>query len=93
MPKNIELFTRLKLSKQYDEVRRVTPKIMSFSEGKGTILTYPCMQAYIEKFRKELPVVLVDSPYNKMKYRNRFKQYHARLSDAAAVEDGEDASS
>ena len=51
------------------------------------------MQAYIEKFRKELPVVLVDSPYNKMKYRNRFKQYDARLSNAAAVEDDEDASS
>ena len=51
------------------------------------------MQAYIEKFRKELPVVLVDSPYNKMKYMNRFKQYHARLSDATAVEDDEDASS
>ena len=51
------------------------------------------MQAYIKKFRKELPVVLVDSPYNKMKYRNRFKQYYARLSDGAAVEDDEDASS
>ena len=89
MLKNIELFTGLKLSKQYDEVRRVTPKIMSFSEGKGTILTYPCMQAYIERFKKELHVVLVDSPYNKMKYRNRFK--HARLSDAAAVEDDEEA--
>ena len=36
MLKNIELFTGLKLSKQYDEVRRVTPKILSFSEGKGT---------------------------------------------------------
>ena len=93
MLKNIELFTGLKLRKQYDEVRRVTPKIMSFSETYGTILTYPRMQAYIDKFRRELPVVLVDSPYNKMKYRNRFKQYHARLSDAAAVEDDEDASS
>ena len=31
------------------------------------------MQAYIDKFRRELLVVLVDSPYNKMKYRNRFK--------------------
>ena len=93
MLKNIELFTGLKLSKQYDEVRRVTPKIMSFFDLKGTILTYPCMPAYIEKFRKELPVVLADSPYNKMKCRNRFKQYHARLSDAAAVEDDEDASS
>ena len=93
MLKNIELFTGLKLSKQYDEVRRVTPKILSFSEGKGTILTYPCMQAYLKKFRKELPVVLVDSPYKKMKYRNRFKQYHARLSDADVVEDDEDASS
>ena len=51
------------------------------------------MQAYIDKFRRELHVVLVDSPYNKMKYMNRFKQYHARQSDAAAVEDDEDASS
>ena len=93
MLKNIELFTGLKLSKQYDEVRRVTPKIMSIFDLKGTILTYPCMQAYIEKFRKELPVVLVESPYNKMKYRNRFKQYHARLLDAVAVDDEEDASS
>ena len=90
MLKNIELFMGLKLRKQYDEVRRVTPKIMSFSETYETILAYPCMQAYIEKFRKELLVVLVDSPYNKMKYRNRFK--HARLSDAVAVEDDEDAS-
>ena len=93
MLKNIELFTGLKLSKQYDEVRIVTPKIMSFFDLKGMILTYPCMQAYIEKFRKELPVVLVDSPYNKMKYSNRFKRYHARLSDAATVEDDKDASS
>ena len=93
MLKNIELFTGLKLSKQYEQVRRVTPKIMSFSKTYGTILTYPCMQAYIQKFRRELPVVLVDSPYNKMKCWNRFKQYHARLSDAAAVEDDEDASS
>ena len=51
------------------------------------------MQAYIDKFRRELPVVLVDSPYNKMKYGTRFRQYHARQSDAAAVEDDEDASS
>ena len=93
MLKNIELFTGLKLSKQYDEVRRLTPKIMSFSETYGMILTYPCMQAYIEKFRKELLVALLDSPYNKMKYMTRFKQYHARQSDAAAVEDDEDASS
>ena len=93
MLKNIELFTGLKLSKQYDEVRRVTPKILSFSEIYGTVLTYPRMQAYIGKFRRELPVVLVDSPYNKMKYRSRFKQYHARQPDAAAVEDDEDASS
>ncbi|KAE8772455.1 hypothetical protein D1007_55552 [Hordeum vulgare] len=47
-------------------------------------------QAYIDKLRRELHVVLVDSPYNKMKYRKRFKQYHARLSDAAAVEDDEE---
>ena len=51
------------------------------------------MQAYIDKFRRELHVVLVDSPYNKMKYETRFRQYHARQSDAAAVEDDEDASS
>ncbi|KAE8769776.1 epstein-barr virus ebna-1-like protein [Hordeum vulgare] len=50
-------------------------------------------QGYIEKFRRELLVVLVDSPYIKMKYRKRFKQYHAILSDADAVEDDEDASS
>ncbi|KAE8805543.1 hypothetical protein D1007_18363 [Hordeum vulgare] len=49
------------------------------------------LNAYIDKFRRELPVVLVDSAYNKMKYMKRFKQYHARLLDAAAVEDGEDA--
>ncbi|KAE8778185.1 epstein-barr virus ebna-1-like protein [Hordeum vulgare] len=49
--------------------------------------------ANIDEFRRELPVVLVDSPYNKMKYMKRFKQYHARLSDAAAVEGDEDASS
>ena len=93
MLKNIEFFTREDLTLPYDQVRRVTPKILSFSETYGTILTYPRMQAYIDKFRRELPVVLVDSPYNKMKYRNRFKQYHARLSDAAAVKDDEDASS
>ena len=93
MLKNIELFTREKQRMQYDQVRRVTPKILSFSETYGTILTYPRMQAYIDKFRRELPVVLVDSPYNKMKYGTRFRQYHARQSDAAAVEDDEDASS
>ena len=93
MLKNIELFTRVKPRLQYDQVRRVTPKILSFSETYGTILTYPRMKAYIDKFRRELPVVLVDSPYNKMKYSNRFKRYHARLSDAATVEDDKDASS
>ena len=93
MLKYIELFTGVKLRMQYDQVRRVTPKILSFSETYETILTYPRMQVYIEKFRRELPVVLVDSYCNKMKYRNRFKQYHARVSDAAAVEDDEDASS
>ncbi|KAI4997737.1 hypothetical protein ZWY2020_053079 [Hordeum vulgare] len=51
------------------------------------------IQANIDEFRREIPVVLVDSPYNKMKYKKRFKPYHARLSDAAAVEDYEDASS
>ena len=91
MLKNIELFTGVKLRLQYDEVRRVTPKILSFSETYGMILTCPRMQAYTDKFRRELPVVLVDSPCNKMKYMKRFKQYHARLSDAAAVEDDEDA--
>ncbi|KAI5005199.1 hypothetical protein ZWY2020_032442 [Hordeum vulgare] len=50
-------------------------------------------QAYINKFRRELHVVLVGSRYNKMKYKKRFKQYHARLSDVAAVEDDEDARS
>lgn len=50
------------------------------------------MQAYIDKFIRELPVVLVDSPYNKLKYRRRFKMLYASLSDAAAVEDDEDAS-
>ena len=93
MLKNIKLFTGVKLRMQYDEVRRVTPKILSFSETYGTILSYPLMQAYIDKFRRELSVVLVDSPYNKMKYRKMFKQYHDRLSDAAVVEDDEDASS
>ena len=93
MLKNIEFFTGEDLTLRYDQVRRVTPKILSFSETYGTILTYPRMYAYIDKFRRELPVVLVDSPYNKMKYRTRFKQYHARFSDAAAVEDDEDASS
>ncbi|KAE8767694.1 epstein-barr virus ebna-1-like protein [Hordeum vulgare] len=93
MLKNIELFTGEKLRMQYDQVRRVTPKILSFSETYGTILTYPRMRANIDEFRRELHVALVDSPYKKMKYRKRFKQYHARLSDATAVEDDEDASS
>ena len=93
MLKNIKLFMGVKLRLQYDATHRVTPTILSFSKTFGTILTYPRMQAYIDKFRRELPVVLVDSPYNKMKYRTRFKQYHARQSDAAAVEDDEDASS
>ena len=83
MLKNIELFTGVKLRLQYDEVRRVTPKILSFSKTYGTILIYPHMQAYIDKFRRE----------HMMKYRSRFKHYHARQSDAAAVEDDEDASS
>ncbi|KAE8792418.1 hypothetical protein D1007_33024 [Hordeum vulgare] len=30
--------------------------------------------AYIDNFRRELPVVLVNSPYNKRKYKKRFKQ-------------------
>ncbi|KAE8768940.1 hypothetical protein D1007_59540 [Hordeum vulgare] len=51
------------------------------------------IQAYIHKFRRDVPVVLVGSPYKKMKYRKRFKQYHARLPDATAVEDDEDAKS
>ena len=49
------------------------------------------MQAYINDYRRELPVVLVDSPYNKLKYRKRF--YQASLSDAAMDEDAEDVSS
>ena len=63
----------VKLRMQYDEVRRVTPKTLSFFETYGTILTYPCMQAYIEKLRRELPVVLVDSSYNKWEYKKRFE--------------------
>ena len=51
------------------------------------------MQDYIDKFRRELPLVLVDSPYTKLKYRKRFKMYHASLLDAAEDEDDEDASS
>ena len=92
MLKIIKLFMGVKLRLQYDATHRVTPTILSFSKTFGTILTYPRMQAYIDKFRRELHVVLVDSPYNKMKYTERFKQYHARISDAATVEDDEDAS-
>ena len=51
------------------------------------------MQAYIDNYRRELPVVLLNSPYNKLKSMKRPKKYNARLLDAAAVEDDEDASS
>jgi hypothetical protein len=44
MLKNIELFMGEKLRLQYDQVRRVTPKILSFSETYGTILTYPAVE-------------------------------------------------
>ena len=57
------------------------------------ILTYPPMQAYIDNYRRELPVVLLNSPYNKFKSMKRPKKYNASLSDAAAIEDHEDASS
>ena len=50
------------------------------------------MQAYIDNYRRELPVVLLNSPYNKFKSMKRPKKYNASLSDAAAIEDHEDAS-
>ena len=49
------------------------------------------MQAYIDNYRRELPVVL-NSPYKKLKSMKRLKTYNASLSDAAAIEDHEDAS-
>jgi hypothetical protein len=45
------------------------------------------MQAYIDDYRRELPVVLLNSPYNKLKSMKRLKMYNASLSAAAAVED------
>ena len=51
------------------------------------------MQAYIDNYRRELPVVLLNSPYNKLKSMKRLKRYNASLLDAAAIEDHEDASS
>ena len=50
------------------------------------------MLAYIDNYRRELPVVLLNSPYNKLKSMKRQKMYNASLSDAAAIEDHEDAS-
>ena len=50
------------------------------------------MQAYIDNYRRELLVVLLNSPYNKVKSMKRLKTYNASLSDAAAIEDHEDAS-
>ena len=50
------------------------------------------MQAYIDNYRRELHVVLLNSPYNKLKSMKRLKMYNASLSDAAAIEDHEDAS-
>ena len=50
------------------------------------------MQAYIDNYRRELPVALLTSPYNKLKSMKRLKTYNASLSDAAAIEDHEDAS-
>ena len=57
------------------------------------ILTYPPIKAYIDNYRRELPVVLLNSPYNKLKSMKRPKKYNASLSDVAAIEDHEDASS
>ena len=92
MLKNIEFFTGEDLRLHFDQVRRVTPKILSILETYGTILTYPAMQAYINNYRRELPVVLLNSLYNKLKSTKRLKTYNASLSDAAAIEDHEDAS-
>jgi hypothetical protein len=93
MLKNIKLFMGEDLALQYDQVRTVTPMFLSIFLNYRTIIIYAPMQAYIDKFRRELPVVLVDSPYNKLKYKKMFKMYHAILSDAAADEDDENASS
>ena len=51
------------------------------------------MQAYIDNYRRELPVVLLNSPYNKLESMKRPKKYNASLSDVATIEDHEDASS
>ena len=51
------------------------------------------MQAYIDNYTRELPVVLLNLPYNKLKSMKRLKTYNASLSDAATIEDHEDASS
>ena len=50
------------------------------------------MHAYIDNYRRELPVALLTSPYNKLKSMKRLKTYIASLSDAATIEDHEDAS-
>ena len=50
------------------------------------------MQEYIDNYRRELHVALLTSPYNKLKSMKRLKTYIARLSDAAAIEDHDDAS-
>ena len=51
------------------------------------------MQAYIDNYRREIPIVLLNLPYNKLKSMKRLKTYIASLSDAAAIEDHVDASS
>ena len=51
------------------------------------------MEDYIDDYRRELPVMLFNSPYNKLKSMKRLKMYTASLSDASADEDAEDVSS
>ncbi|KAE8805544.1 hypothetical protein D1007_18364 [Hordeum vulgare] len=67
------------------------PKNIKFFTAEDLTLHYD--QAYIDNYRRELPIVLLNSPYNKLKSMIRLKTYNASLSDAAAVEDHEDARS
>ena len=93
MLKNIEFFMGEDLTLKYAQVRRVTAKFLSIFWTYGMIVTYPPMQAYIEDYRRELPVMLFNAPYNKLKSIKRLKMYTASLSDAAADENAEEVSS
>lgn len=47
------------------------------------------MQAYIDKYRRQLPVVLVNSPHNSMKSIKRLKKYHEGLQESEKPSDGD----